>query len=169
MAVTDQQLEALHAYLSANSEAEAAEAERRFIVLARTGEADGIGELLYAAFVIAARQAFAPTWESADIVRFVADVRSSSGEASGILNPAVAEDQLRAALGQELAGHSDEEARARAQLILLAALTARCPPPCPRRHPDNRHSRPRRPGRRTRRGSSAKRLTPPLRRGGLGV
>jgi hypothetical protein len=127
MAVTDQQVEALRAYLSADSEAEAeaVEAERQFIVLARTGHADGIGELLYAAFVIAARQAFAPTWESADIIRFVADVRSSSGEASGILNPAVAEDQLRAALGQEPAGRSDEEARARAQLILLAALIAR--------------------------------------------
>jgi hypothetical protein len=125
MAVTDQQVEALRAYLSANSEAEAAEAERQFIVLARTGHADGIGELLYAAFVIAARRAFAPTWKSADIIRFVADVRRSSGEASGILNATVAETQLRAALGQEPAGRSDEEARARAQLILLAALTGR--------------------------------------------
>jgi hypothetical protein len=115
----------MRAYLSASSDTEAAEAERQFIMLARTGDADGIGELLYAAFVIAARRAFAPTWEAGDIVRFVADVRSSSSEGSGILDPAGAEDQLRAALGQEPAGCSDEEARARAQLILLAALTVR--------------------------------------------
>jgi hypothetical protein len=115
----------MHAYLSASSDAEAAEAERQFIMLARTGDADGIGELLYAAFVIAARRAFAPSWESADLIRFVADVRSSSGEASGILDPKVAENQLRAALSQEPAPCPDEEARARAQLILLATLTNR--------------------------------------------
>jgi hypothetical protein len=123
--ITDQEVAAMHAYLSASSDAEAADAERQFIMLARTGDADGIGELLYAAFVIAVRRAFAPTWESADIVRFVADLRSTSAEAPGILDPAVAEDQLRAALGQESAGCSDEEARARAHLILLAALTVR--------------------------------------------
>jgi hypothetical protein len=115
----------MRAYLSASSDVEIAEAERQFIMLARTGDADGIGELVYAAFVIAARRAFAPTWESAGIVRFVADVRSSSPEAFGILDPKVAENQLRAALGQEPAGCSDEEARARAQLIPLAALTDR--------------------------------------------
>jgi hypothetical protein len=116
----------MHAYLSARSEAEAAEAERLFIVLARTGHASGIGELLYAAFTIAARWKFAPSWESADIVRFVADVRDSSGEAGGILNPAVAENQLRAALGQEPAGGCrEEEATARAQLILLSVLANR--------------------------------------------
>jgi hypothetical protein len=115
----------MRAYLSASSDAEAAQAERQFIMLARTGDADGIGELLYTAFVIAARRAFAPTWESADIVRFVADVRSSSAEASGILDPTVAENQLRAALGQEPAHCPNEEARARAQLILLGTLTSR--------------------------------------------
>ena len=36
-----------------------------------------------------------------------------------------------------------------------APTTSRCPPPCPRRHPDDRHPQPGRPGRRTRRGSSA--------------
>jgi hypothetical protein len=123
--IIDQQVAVMRAYLSASSDAQVAEAERQFIMLARTGDADGIGELLYAAFVIAARRAFAPTWESADVVRFVADVRSSSAEAPGILDPAVAEDQLRAALGQEPAGCSDEEARARAQLVLLATLTVR--------------------------------------------
>ena len=116
----------MRAYLSARSEAEAAEAERLFIVLARKGDEDGIGELLYAAFAIAARWEFAPCWESGDIIRFVADVRDSSGEAYGILNPMVAENQLRTALGQEPAGGCrEEEATARAQLILLAALTNR--------------------------------------------
>ena len=97
MVVTDRQVAAMRAHLSARSEAEAAEAERLFIVLARTGHASGISELLYAAFTIAARWKFAPSWESGDIIRFVADVRGSSGEAYGILNPAVAENQLRAA------------------------------------------------------------------------
>jgi hypothetical protein len=125
MAITDQQVAAMRAYLSANSEVDAAEAERRFITIARAGGADGLGELLYAAFVIAARRTFAPSWRSADLVMFVADIRSGAGEAYGLLDPTVAEKQLRAAVGGESADCPDGEATARAQLILLAALAER--------------------------------------------
>jgi hypothetical protein len=44
----------MRANLSATSKAQAAEAERQFIMLARTGNADGLSELLCAAFAMGA-------------------------------------------------------------------------------------------------------------------
>src|SRR5215467_771184 len=105
MAVTDEQVTALHAYLAVRSGDEADEAERLFKLLTRPGAAEGIGELLYAAFLIAARRKFSPTWTLADVVRFVADIRAQSSDEPDIIDPAAAEHQLRAALGERLPGH----------------------------------------------------------------
>ena len=123
MAVTDDQVAALRSYLSAHTDAESADAERQFLTLARTGHLGGIEALAYGAFAAAARRRFSPTWTSADIVRFVADFRSSSTEAASLVGASAAENQLRGALGEKLTARPDEETRARAQLILLAALT----------------------------------------------
>jgi hypothetical protein len=123
MAITDDQVAALRSYLSAGTDAEADDAERRFLTLARTGSLDGVEILVYGAFAAAARRRFSPTWTSADIVRFVADFRSSSAEAASLITASAAENQLRGALGEKLTTRPDEETRARAQLILLAALT----------------------------------------------
>ena len=90
MAVTDDQVAALRSYLSAHTDAESADAERQFLMLARTGSLDGIEVLVYGAFAAAARRRFSPTWTSADIVRFVADFRSSSAAAAGLVSASAA-------------------------------------------------------------------------------
>jgi hypothetical protein len=84
---------------------------------------DEIGALVYTAFAAAAQCRFSPVWTSADLVRFVADVRSSSPETAALISPSAAENQLRGALGKELTWRPDEETRARVQLMLLTALT----------------------------------------------
>jgi hypothetical protein len=124
MAITDDQVGALRSYLAAGTDAEADDAERQFLTLARTGGLDGAEVLVYGAFAAAARRRFSPTWTSADIVRFVADFRSSSAEAASLVGASAAENQLRGVLGEKLTTRPDEETRGRAQLILLAALTA---------------------------------------------
>ena len=75
-------------------------------------------------FAAAARRRFSPTWTSADIVRLVADFRSSSAAAASLISASAAENQLRGVLGEKLTTRPDEETRGRAQLILLATLTA---------------------------------------------
>lgn len=123
MAVTDNQVAALRAWLRAGTDAEASDAERRFLTLSRTGRLDEIGVLVYGSFAAAARRRFSPTWTSADIVRFVAGFRGSSVEAAELLSPSAAENQLRGVLGDKQAVVPPEEDRARAQFLLLAALT----------------------------------------------
>jgi hypothetical protein len=123
MAITDDQVAALRSYLSAGTDAEAGDAERQFLTLARTGSLDGVEVLVYGAFAAAARRRFSPAWTSADIVRFVADFRSSSAEAASFITASAAENQLRGVLGEKLTTRPDEETRSRVQVILLAVLT----------------------------------------------
>jgi hypothetical protein len=128
MAVTDDQVAALRTYLCARTDVEATDAERRFLILSRTGRLDEVGALVTGAFAAAARRRFSPTWTSAAIVRFVADFRSSSAEAADLLSPSAAENQLREVLGDKQAIRPPEEARARAQFVLLAALAVMLDP-----------------------------------------
>jgi hypothetical protein len=129
MAVTDDQVAALRAYLTARTDIAASDAERQFLTLARTGRLDEIGALVCGAFAAAARRRFSPTWTSPEIVRFVADFRSSSAGAAELLSPSAAENQLREVLGDKQAVRPPEEARARAQFLLLAALAVPLGPP----------------------------------------
>jgi hypothetical protein len=124
MAVTDDQVAALRAWLTARTDAEADDAVRRFVPLARTGRLEEVGALVYGSFAAAARRRFSPTWTSADIVRFVADFRSSSTEAANLVSPLAAENQLRGVLGEKQATRPPEEARAYAQFMLLGVLIA---------------------------------------------
>jgi hypothetical protein len=128
VAVTDDQVAALRAWLTARTDTEAGDAVRQFITLARTGRLDEVGALVYGAFAAAARRRFPPTWVSADIVRFVADFRSSSTEAANLVSPLAAENQLRGVLGDEQATRPPEQARAYAQFMLLGALAAALDP-----------------------------------------
>ena len=122
--VTDDQVAALHAYLTARDDAEADDAEVRFLALAKTNQLDEIGALVYCTFAAAARRRFSTRWTSADLVRFVADVRASSPRAATMISASAAENQLQGALGKELTWRPDEENRARVQLLLLTALAA---------------------------------------------
>jgi non-ribosomal peptide synthetase component F len=128
VAVTDDQVAALRAYLRARTDSEASDAERRFLTLSRTGRLDEVGALVYGAFAAAARRRFSPAWTSADVVRFVAEFRGSSAEAAELLSPSPAENQLRGVLGEKQYVLPSEEARARAQFLLLAALTVTLDP-----------------------------------------
>jgi hypothetical protein len=118
MPVTDEQMVLLHAYLSGEHEL----ADRLAAQFTSPAADDGIAELVYAAFVTAARRRFPLGWTDADVIRFVAHVRAPRG-LPDILDPRAAEHQLRSALGDAMTGYRpDAEARAAAQVILLDAL-----------------------------------------------
>ena len=123
MAVTDQQVASLRAFLTARSEQDAERAGQMFTRLARSGAAEGIGELIYATFVVAARRKFAPRRTLADDVRYVSHLRAGNAEDTNELDPTAAENQLRIALGEQIAPHPSEEGRGTAQIILLLELT----------------------------------------------
>lgn len=86
--------------------------------------ADGLGALLYAAFVIAAHRKFSPTWSRAEVIQFVARARALLPKHPDALDPLVAENLLRAALGERIIDSSEVQDKARAQLLLLSALAA---------------------------------------------
>jgi hypothetical protein len=123
VAVTDQQVAALRAFLSAQSEKDAQDAGQMFRQLADSDTAEGIGELIYAAFVVAARRKFAPRWTLADVVRYVAHLRARNAEDPDELDPAAGENQLRITLGEQIAPHPSKDDRGTAQCILLLELT----------------------------------------------
>jgi hypothetical protein len=128
VAIPDAMVAAMHTYLAAlhtDSDSDAAldESDRQFLALLKADQIEGLGELLLAAFTVAARRRFSPTWSPAEIICFVADVRSRSDEMAALLSPLAAERQLRSALGQEVTPYPDMEARGRAQMILLGVLT----------------------------------------------
>ena|ERR1022692_2329821 len=122
MAVTDEQVAALRAYLGAKSYAEADEAQQLMQRLGRPGAGNSIAALVYATFVTAARRRFSPTWTRAEIIRFVAGVRALLSERPDALDARAAEHQLRSALGEKQNSYPDDEARARSQVVLLDAL-----------------------------------------------
>ena len=109
MPVTDEQMVFLRAYLAGEAEV----AERVKTDLLASGTAEGFAELLYAAFVLTARQRFSPTWTRADVIRFVAQVRALLSKGPDALDPLAAEHQLRGALGEEMASYPEKEASAR--------------------------------------------------------
>jgi hypothetical protein len=81
--IPDEMVAAMHTYLAAlhtDSDADLDDSDRQFIALLKADRTEGLGELLLAAFTIAARRRFSPTWSPAELIGFVADVRSSSAE-----------------------------------------------------------------------------------------
>jgi hypothetical protein len=118
MPVTDHQMVLLMAYLAGEEEV----AQRVRTELAASGTAEGFAELVYAAFVIAARRRFSPAWTRSGVIRFVAEVRALLSEQPDVLDPLAAEHQLRSALGEKMTSYPAAEDRARAQVILLDAL-----------------------------------------------
>jgi hypothetical protein len=109
--------------LHADSGSALDESDRQFLALLKADRIEGLQVLLLTAFTVAARSRFSPVWSPAEIIAYVAGVRSESSELATLLNPAAAENQLRIALGQEVPPCPDMEARGRAQMILLGALT----------------------------------------------
>lgn len=119
MAVTtDAAVAALRSYLSGDIEL----SQQLHLQLFDSGQDEGYGELLYAAFITALRRRFAPRWTRPAIIRFVADVRSRLGEDSHLIDPTTAENLIRRALDDPVDDSATAEAKAQAQLLLLTAL-----------------------------------------------
>jgi hypothetical protein len=85
---------------------------------------DGLALLVHAAFVIAARRKFAPTWTRAAVVRYVAEVREALSERPDLIDPRIAEYELRRALGDKTPPTASPSSVATAQLIMLNAMIA---------------------------------------------
>ena len=116
-AVTGQQVAALRALL-AFDEVRVREWRARLI---GSGDLEGFGELLYAAFVVAVRRYFAPQWSRGDVVRYVGSVRAR-GPADDDIDPVTAEKLILRALGADEPLGAGEEAKVEVQTILLGSL-----------------------------------------------
>lgn len=120
MTRTDDQVAALRAFLTS----EADEGVRLTRQLVETNRAEGIGELVYAAFVTAVRRRFLPTGSIPDVIHFVATARVRLLDKGITIDPRTAEILLRRILGENIAAGLDEKARARAQVFLLSELVS---------------------------------------------
>jgi hypothetical protein len=113
------------AMVRANLRGEDEEAQRLFQEqLAATGDASGMAVLTHAALLIAARREFAPRYTRAELIRYVAQVRALLSEKPWLLDPMTGEDELRAALGEQVTATHEAGAVALARLSLLHALIA---------------------------------------------
>jgi hypothetical protein len=115
--VTGEQMTTLRAFLSFDPLYERLTRE-----LAGSGRWHGYGELVYSAFVTAVRRRFAPTWTSAQIVRFTADVRNGLRTAGVDLDPLATEILIRQALGDHVVSNHDDNTRAQVMLFVLGEL-----------------------------------------------
>jgi hypothetical protein len=118
MTVSDLQMILLRAYLDGEDEV-ASKAREQLTV---PNALDGLAELVHAAFMIAARRRFSPTWSKAQVIRFVAHVRALLSDRPDLLDPLAGELELRRALGEPVPASPDIGARAAAQFIFLDAL-----------------------------------------------
>jgi hypothetical protein len=111
----------LHAYLAAD----AGLAGRLTVSadLAASGQADGVGELVCAAFVLAARRRFVSGGSRPHIIQFVARLRAGASEEPDLIDPQLAEHELRRALGETVAaGPARPQERFITHLVLLDVL-----------------------------------------------
>lgn len=120
MAVSDQQVAILRAYLAQDAD----EAARLNAQLAQPGDWDGYGEFVWAAFVLAVRRRFAPVWTVPQVVRYVAAVRARRDRDEDDFDPRIAEILMRRALDDNVPADLDEVSRGRAQVFLLGELIA---------------------------------------------
>ncbi len=120
MPITEPQVAALRAFLLRDTEETAPLAYQ----LGDNGM-PGFIHLADAALSIAAGRRFSPRFTSADLVRYVASVRSArlADGSEYDFDPVNGEDMLRYALGQQLTRTIEFESRLRASIALLDALT----------------------------------------------
>jgi hypothetical protein len=97
--------------------------EDTFTTQARSISPEGFAPLVHTAFAVAARRMFAPGWTRAAVVRYVAETRKALSERPGLVDPRVAEHELRRALGGEVTSAGSWSSVATAQLIVLKSMT----------------------------------------------
>ncbi|MGD0246624.1 MAG: hypothetical protein ABSB59_40715 [Streptosporangiaceae bacterium] len=117
MPVTGEQVTALRAFLAFDPSY-----QRLAGQLSGSGRVHGFGELVYAAFVTAARQRFSPTWTSAQVVRFAGRLRVVLRACDVDLDPRAIEILLRQALGERVASDYDDGTHALVMLFGLGEL-----------------------------------------------
>ncbi|MEU6036394.1 hypothetical protein ABZ801_13375 [Actinomadura sp. NPDC047616] len=125
MKVSDDHVSAMRACLAGDDE----ESQRLHRQLIADGATSGYGQFLSAAFVTAVRRRFSPTWSWGEVIRYVAGLRSVLGGDRDRLDPLVAENLMRHALGDESLNIKaldkvDDETKAHAQLMILMALAS---------------------------------------------
>ncbi|MBV9450733.1 MAG: hypothetical protein JO345_33065 [Streptosporangiaceae bacterium] len=118
MTVNDTHLFMLRAHLGGEDEA----VRRTYARITDPIAMCGLAELVFQAFLIAARRKFSPTWNHAQVISFVARLRAALCERPELLDPITAELELCRALGEDVNASPDVGATATARLILLDAL-----------------------------------------------
>jgi hypothetical protein len=117
MPVTGEQVAALRAFLAFDPSYQRLVGE-----LSSSRRAHGFGELVYAAFVTATRRRFSPTWTSAQVVRFAAQLRVVLRAYDVDLDPRAIEIMLRQALGEDVNSDYDDGTHALVMLFGLGEL-----------------------------------------------
>ncbi|MDN3355114.1 hypothetical protein [Actinomadura sp. DC4] len=118
MPVTANQVAALKAYLTGDFDSH----KRLFGQLDRTAAQTGYTALLTAAFFEAVDRRFAPDGKTADVVEFVADVRTRHLTDADEIDPRAAERLILAIFTDEEVDDIDTETKVSTQIILLYAL-----------------------------------------------
>jgi hypothetical protein len=120
MPVTDDQVAALRALLRDDMD----RYQKIYGSLDRAEAKKGYPALITAAFIEAVERRFGASYQPADIVTFVADVRARSDRLASRIDPDVAELVIRAVLGDGTTRGLDKEAVTSAKLLLLGGLIA---------------------------------------------
>lgn len=120
MAVSDLQVATLRAQLAGQT----AEHMSLLAQLDKIDDGAGYSALVTAAFFEAVDRRFKGRSSKADVIEYVADVRSRFDEIAKMVDPNVAERLINKVLYGESTDDVDPQASARARLYLLAALTA---------------------------------------------
>jgi hypothetical protein len=118
--VTADQVATLRAYLTGDFE----EYERLYAQLDRDAVRKTYLALIEAACFEAIDRRFARNGTVSDVIEFVGDVRSRSERVGETLDPRVAEQLIRAVLGDGSIDNLDDKVRFGTEIILLAALIA---------------------------------------------
>ena len=118
MAVADNPVAALRALLTGN----ASENSRLLAEFDRDTDDAGYSALVNAAFFEAVDRRFGKGSSPADLMAYVADVRSRSSDIAAKMDPNIGERLIRMVLTGEPADDIDTRTSARAKLFILAAL-----------------------------------------------
>lgn len=119
MPVTDEQVRTLRAFLVFDPVYERLTRE-----LAASDRWHGFPELVYSAFVTVVRHQFGPTWTSAQVVRFTAQMRNGLRPHGVDLDPITIEILIRQALGDRVSSNYEDTIHAQAMLYVLGELVA---------------------------------------------
>jgi alkylhydroperoxidase family enzyme len=120
MAVTDEQMAALRAYLAGDFETHT----RLRSQLDREAAATSYSALISAAFCVAVLRRFSQDHGVAVVIDFVSTVRSQSEWLSDNIDPRVAERLIQSVFTYEKVSDINQEIRFGTQIVLLAALIA---------------------------------------------